>query len=399
MEEKKSIQIHLSVHRDKPVWLLYFPYDPDLIQQVKALQSARWSSTNKCWYVPGTDEWLEQLKGLPDITIKTEGAKGQQIPSKLRPASTTQAPLKKAAPDAAAFPEQDFRNWLGYLEGRQYAPRTVKVYAQVLQQFIRWLGAKPVREVLQEDVRRYMEYLVKEKAISRSYQNQAINAIKSFYQVVFTVHINTDLLERPRREYKLPHFLTREEVARIIQAIVNLKHRAMISLVYACGLRLGEVTRIRLSDIDPAQRLLIIRQSKGNKDRTVPVPESILHLLNTYATACKPKIYLFEGQEGGKPYSERSLQMVFKAAVRKSGIFKQDASIHWLRHSFATHIMEMGTNTREIQVLLGHRNLKTTEIYTHVCSTQFKHIVSPFDVLPTENPAANLAEAPKKLYF
>ncbi len=441
MENKKVIRVKKSEHRGEAIWELHFPYDAVLVQQIRKCGGARWSSSKKCWYGPATEDWMELLRkqegividrpespekssAKPDLTFdeqRTASSSNERNeisslpPKSASPSSIRRTPAKgmggsnqgmvkteQPAPRTMSLTPlqiKDLEQWVDYLTGKQYAPKTIEVYRQALRLFFLWLKGKNHKEVKKEDVDVYMTYLVKEKRCSRSYQNQVINAIKSFYNHTFSIHLSADMLERPRREYKLPQFLTREEVTKIFQTLGNLKHRAMISLVYACGLRLGEVLRIRLTDIDPAQRLLLIRQSKGNKDRVVPLPESILLLLNDYAMAYKPKIYLFEGQMNSQPYSERSIQLVFKRAVKNSGIRKQDATLHWLRHSYATHLLEMGTNLRDLQALLGHKNIKTTEGYTHISSTNFRHIVSPFDVLPDEKNSQNLPHSPKKLYF
>lgn len=421
MQNKISLLVEKSLHKGQNVWLLKFSYDKQLIERLRAAVSIRWSKTHSCWYGAGTEAFLEKLrevaavnadtgkydaqKPLPSATISPAkpppAAYAGQLPGKMPsvPAPPTINEMQNARRDLPEAALKDLRNWCEYLQGRQYATKTIQVYGQALHQFLIWLGDEHHKEVRKEDVNNYMHYLVHNKNISRSYQNQVVNAIKSFYSHILSIHLSPDMIERPRREYHLPQFLTREEVSQVFHTLGNFKHRAMISLVYACGLRLGEIIRIRLVDIDASQRLLMIRHSKGNKDRMVPLPESILLLLNDYAQAYKPKHYLFEGQLNGQPYSERSVQQVFKGAVRKSGIRKQDATLHWLRHSYATHLLEMGTNLRDLQVLLGHKNIKTTEGYTHISSTKFRHIVSPFDVLPDENKPQQLPKSPKKLYF
>jgi integrase/recombinase XerD len=424
MNKKADLRLERGNHKGQAIWLLKFAYDKAIIDKLRAAVPLRWSKTKGSWYGPGTEEFLMRVREVEGIAISVAPADASSIPQGPSPTSLATGnnlqgqPLMENYPKTPAFrpsvPEKpvqavtaistsgampDLMKWSDHLKGLQYAPKTIEVYSQALRQFFIWLGDKNHKEVRKEDVSHYMQYLVIEKKISRSYQNQAINAIKSFYNHTFSIHMSSDMLERPRKEYHLPQFLTREEVSNIFHTLGNLKHRAMISLVYACGLRLGEVIRIRLTDIEASQRLLMIRQSKGNKDRMVPLPESILLLLNDYAQAYRPKIFLFEGQLDSQPYSERSVQQVFKNAVRKSGIRKQDATLHWLRHSYATHLLEMGTNLRDLQALLGHKNIKTTEGYTHVSSTKFRHIVSPFDVLPEESNNLKLPNSPKKLYF
>jgi integrase/recombinase XerD len=192
--------------------------------------------------------------------------------------------------------------------------------------------------------------------------------------------IETNKIERPWREHKLPNVLSKEEIKAILQAPTNLKHRAMLSLIYACGLRRSELLNLKPADIDSKRGLLLIRNAKGRKDRVTPLPEKIILMLREYYIAFKPKIWLFEGQEKKELYSEASLAKVLKIGCKKANIHKP-VTLHWLRHSYATHLLESGTDLRYIQELLGRRSSKTTEIYTHVSTKCLQNIKSPFDDL------------------
>lgn len=187
-------------------------------------------------------------------------------------------------------------------------------------------------------------------------------------------------IERPRKEIHLPNVLSKEEVKSILDAPVNLKHRAMLSLIYACGLRRSELINLKPADVESTRGLLVIRQSKGNKDRVVPVSVKVVEMLREYYKAYRPKEWLFEGQIRGEQYSSTSLQEVLKKSVLKAGI-RKPVTLHWLRHSYATHLLESGTDLRYIQELLGHKSSRTTEIYTHVSQKSIQHIRSPFDDL------------------
>ena len=173
--------------------------------------------------------------------------------------------------------------------------------------------------------------------------------------------------------------LSKNEIKRILDAPVNLKHRMMLALAYSCGLRRSEVLNLQLTDIQSARGLIFIREAKGKKDRVVPLSSRILELLREYYRCFRPKQFLFEGQ-GGKRYSDRSLEKVMQQAVQRAAVNKP-ATLHWLRHSFATHLLESGTDLRTIQELLGHKSSKTTELYTHVSTRHIQHIRSPFDDL------------------
>ena len=187
-------------------------------------------------------------------------------------------------------------------------------------------------------------------------------------------------IHRPRREKLLPNVLSKIEVKKILTAPVNLKHRVMLSLIYSCGLRRSELLGLKPSDIDSKRNLIFIHQAKGKKDRIAPLSPKILSMLREYYMGYKPQTWLFEGYQKGRRYSEKSLQSVLKVAVYKAGIEKP-VTLHWLRHSYATHLLESGTDLRYIQELLGHSSSKTTEIYTHVSTNSLQQIRSPFDDL------------------
>jgi len=187
-----------------------------------------------------------------------------------------------------------------------------------------------------------------------------------------------DIIRFTSSLHKLPNVLSKEEVKRIISSPINVKHRTMLSLIYACGLRRGELLNLKPNDVDSKRGLLLIRQAKGKKDRIVPISDKTIEMLRDYYKAHRPIVWLFEGQTPEEQYSEQSLQSVFKLAVSKAKIRKKP-TLHWLRHSYATHLLESGTDLRFIQELLGHRSSKTTEIYTHVTNNSLKKIRSPFD--------------------
>jgi integrase/recombinase XerD len=230
------------------------------------------------------------------------------------------------------------------------------------------------------DVTAFIARFLIPKQYSFSFQNQVLNAVKLFFREVLHSNIQPDKLQRPRREHKLPNVLSKEEVAAILGAHGNLKHRAMLSLIYACGLRRGELLSLKPGDIDSNRHLLKIRCGKGRKDRVVPISDKIITMLREYFTAYRPKEWLFEGQQAGSSYSEQSLQSVLKQALIKTGI-RKPVTLHWLRHSYATHLLEKGVDLRFIQEMLGHASSRTTEIYTHVTETSIQKIVSPFDDL------------------
>ena len=270
-----------------------------------------------------------------------------------------------------------FKNYMNY---RRYSQNTIKTYSDALDVFFRFFQNKTIESLTKEDLIQFnTEYILK-KNLSSSYQNQVINAIKLFYRNRFNRSMEVDYIQRPRREKRLPNVLSKNEVKTILESPTNIKHRAMLSLIYACGLRRSELLNLTLKDILSDRNLLFIQQSKGKKDRVVPIGNKLIEMLRDYYKAFKPKTWLFEGQLPGEKYSERSIQLVLNQAVTKAKIDKP-VSLHWLRHSYATHLLENGTDLRYIQELLGHSSSRTTEIYTHVSTRNLQQIRSPFDDL------------------
>ncbi len=276
--------------------------------------------------------------------------------------------------------EQHLISFKNYMNFRRYSQNTIKTYADALEVFFRFYKDQAPESLNIEDIINFNTSYILKKNLSASYQNQVINAIKLFYRNCFNRAMEVDFIQRPRREKRLPNVLSKNEVKSILEAPTNLKHRAMLSLIYACGLRRSELLNLTLKDILSDRNLLFIRQSKGKKDRVVPISIKLIEMLRDYYKAFKPKTWLFEGQEVGKKYSERSIQLVLNQAVEKAKIVKP-VSLHWLRHSYATHLLESGTDLRYIQELLGHSSSRTTEIYTHVSTRNLQQIRSPFDDL------------------
>jgi integrase/recombinase XerD len=276
--------------------------------------------------------------------------------------------------------EQHLFSFKNYMNYRRYSQNTIKTYSDALDVFFRFFQNKTIESLTKEDLIQFnTEYILK-KNLSSSYQNQVINAIKLFYRNRFNRSMEVDFIQRPRREKRLPNVLSKNEVKTILEAPSNIKHRAMLSLIYACGLRRSELLNLTLKDVLSDRNLLFIRQSKGKKDRVVPIGNKLIEMLRDYYKAFKPKTWLFEGQLLGEKYSERSIQLVLNQAVTKAKINKP-VSLHWLRHSYATHLLESGTDLRYIQELLGHSSSRTTEIYTHVSTKNLQQIRSPFDDL------------------
>jgi integrase/recombinase XerD len=330
---------------------IYFEKNYDWIDRIKQQEGSRWSQTLGVWHLPDTFEnrMLFQI---------------------------VEVPIKLPSPEGIIQTEK-FKHWL---LSRRYSNSTITTYTEALKSFLTYYKEKPVVEITNDDVIRYNNEYILNNNLSASYQNQIVNAIKLFFSTVQETKIELDKIHRPKREKLLPNVLSKEEVKLILNAHSNLKHKTMLSLIYACGLRCGELLALKPVHIDSKRNIVILKHAKGKKDRIAPLSPKILDMLRDYYKIYKPVTYLFEGQISGSPYDSRSLQLVLKQALKKVKILKP-VTLHWLRHSFATHLLESGTDLRYIQELLGHNSSKTTEIYTHVSTKSIQQIKSPFDDL------------------
>ncbi|MHC1706091.1 MAG: site-specific tyrosine recombinase/integron integrase [Bacteroidales bacterium] len=284
-------------------------------------------------------------------------------------------PKKEDIPNYRECPDA----YIEKLRVKRYSENTIKTYCDCFREFINYFNNKNLSEITELDIQSYMLYLVEERKISTSYQNQSINAIKFYYEKVQGGPRRVYFIERPRREKVLPVVLSEEEVKRLFKSVTNLKHKCMLILAYSSGLRVNELLNLKAADIDSDRMLIHVKLGKGNKDRVTLLSKSVLLVLREYYKVYKPGDYLFEGQFGGQ-YSERSLNKILKAAVGRADIHKE-VTMHTLRHSFATHLLENGTDLRYIQALLGHANPKTTQIYTHITTKGLDQIISPLDRL------------------
>lgn len=241
------------------------------------------------------------------------------------------------------------------------------------------------REVKENDIRGYLLHLIEDKEFTASTVNQVFgkaihsdNALRYLYVDLYKMPFTIGSIPRPRKEKKLPVVLDQSEALKVFDAVDNRKHKTILMLVYSAGLRVGEVVKLKIEDIDSNRKLIHLHGAKGKKDRYTLLSDVVLDSLREYYKMYKPKEYLFEGAEGRKHLSERSVQNVFERAVKAAGIRKH-VTVHSLRHSFATHLLESGVDLRYIQELLGHESSKTTEIYTHVSRKSLGKIISPLD--------------------
>ncbi len=364
-----KIIVESIIYKSEKRIKLVFDYDEDIISKVKTIPGRRWSDTLKCWHVPDTEKILALIEAF-NAEFSRNTAK------KLFSRYT----YRKSDKIPSAKNQYEIQKFVKWLKGQRYSEKTITTYTDAIQVFFRFCNQKNISAIDNKDIMQFnYEYIIKNN-YSSAYQNQVISAIKLFFARIQRRDIRLEEIERPRRPHNLPEILAQEEVAEIIKAIRNLKHKTMITLIYACGLRRSELLNLKLNSIDSKRRLLMIKSAKGNKDRIVPIPEKIIEILRDYYIQYRPKYWLFESTIKGKQYSGASLWKIFKHAREKAGINKF-VTLHTLRHSYATHLLDTGTDLRYIQVLLGHKSSKTTEIYTHVSSRSIQNVRSPYENL------------------
>lgn len=273
--------------------------------------------------------------------------------------------------------EEIIKKYKDLLIQKRYSENTIKTYCGYFQDFCNYFKNVNLVEITTDNINNYILHLIKSKNISISQQNQRINAIKFYYEKVLNRQKQFYNLHRPKKEHKLPKVLSKNEVKKILDSSKNIKHKSILMLIYSAGLRRSELLNICISDIDSERMVINIRGAKGKKDRISLLSINMLILLRKYYKEFKPVNYLFEGPDNSK-YSSTSVSNILKKAAEKAGINKK-VTPHMLRHSFATHLLEQGTDLRYIQELLGHSSSKTTEIYTHVSKRAIDKIKNPID--------------------
>lgn len=349
---------------------LLFGYQNALRLLIKKIPYCSWDGKNKWWTIPFSDIFLNQVQAL---ALET----GMKVTYEEEPAGSTGLKRMSAydIPNYRECPEEMVLK----LRELRYSENTIKTYKGLFEEFINYYHKYDINKIEEPQIISFLRFLVMERKVSTSYQNQAINAIKFYYEKVLGGQRKFYFIDRPKKEQALPTVLNEEEVIRLFKAIDNIKHKCMLMLAYSAGLRLGEIVRLRLVDIDRERMQIRVEQGKGKKDRYAKLSSRFLVIFDQYIEKYRPADLAFEGATGGE-YSSSSLQSIMKAATVKAGIQKH-TTMHTLRHTFATHSLENGVDLRYIQSMLGHESSKTTEIYTHITTKGFDQIKSPLDNL------------------
>ncbi|QQS51143.1 MAG: tyrosine-type recombinase/integrase [Bacteroidota bacterium] len=351
----KTVICEPVTHKEQNRVKIIFEYDSEINQLLKRIPGSLWSKSMRCWHVPNTEHSKRYLVKLGLIN-----------PSTL---------VLKHNPHVAPY----LQKFSDYLDYRRYSENTKRVYMSMIKVFFQFFPQLKVEELNMDHIIVFnRDYLLRNN-FSFNYQNQIISAIKLFFEKIEIRQLDLEKIERPRRPRYLPEVLSKREVELIIKAIDNQKHRAIISLIYSAGMRIGEAVHIKVKDIDYYRGLIHIRAAKGNKDRIVNLSDNLGRMLADYIKNYQPETYLFRGQ-GNEEYSASSIRNILRRACRRAGI-KKEVRVHTLRHSYATHMLEKGVDIRYIQEMLGHSDIKTTMIYTHVSERRINALINPFDEL------------------
>lgn len=352
----------INHHNQKRIAVI-FEFNELWNNRMRKIAGAKWSKSLNCWHIPDTGEnrkkcMLHQNSGetVKDIPYESVTANIQKLNQNNR---------------------QELQKFLQHLQLKSYSVSTIKTYRNEFIQFLTLLNNANAQDMQPKNLQRHMLYC-KNRGLSENTLHSRLNALKFYFEQVLHKEKMFFDLPRPKKAFQLPKVLNKEEVAGLIKAITNIKHKTMIMLAYGCGLRVSEITNLAITDVDGKRRLLMIRRGKGKKDRVVSLSPALIIILREYYRRYKPKKYLFEGAKPLSAYSIRSLESIIQTAKEKSGIHKS-GSMHMLRHSFATHLLDKGTDVVMIQKLLGHNDIKTTLRYLHVTNKDLINIISPLE--------------------
>ncbi|MGE0773386.1 MAG: tyrosine-type recombinase/integrase [Cyclobacteriaceae bacterium] len=367
---------HLVIDQQKCIGLQFFP-TKTILALVKSLDNAQWHDGYAMLYVENNPANLDAImnifRGVAWVNCRY---------------FFKNRPLHRDAPevdlglirrsDALVLQRSSMKEYIDLLETRRYSFNTAKSYVKLFGDFMNYYRDRDLLEINEVDIKAYLHMIVK-SGKSQSYQNQVINAIKFYYEQVLDMPQRFYEVDRPRKETRLPVVLSTDEIQLLLDATDNLKHKAILTLLYSAGLRRQELIDLQVTDIHSDRMQIFVRDAKGKKDRYTVLSVKALTLLREYYRAHRPQKWLFEGP-GNSRYSASSLKKVVKMAVYKAGI-KKEVTPHTLRHSFATHLLENNVDLRYIQALLGHGSSKTTEVYTHVSTKFTRNIQSPLDAI------------------
>lgn len=374
---KKKVILHRGRIEDKDVITMQFNYDKELIQIARALR-ARWNPQQRVWSLmvkPGiVNQVFQQFHNSAIVDCSQLSRSNYDNHSHY-----SQNRVKRLTKNVQPRIEKDLDKFRTYMRSRQYSENTVNVYCSMIEMLFSYYPSFSPNQIDRDSIEKFMAKYLLEGGYANSTRRQAIAAFKLFFERIEDRQLDTDDLIHPFKEVRLPIVLSKKEVKSILDNIKNIKHFVLISLIYAHGLRIGEALSLKLSDVDFARDQLIVQKAKGRKWRNIPLSTRSRSYLKKYLSKYRPATFVFEGEKG-KAYSRSSAGSILKRAVKAANIEKR-VTLHTLRHSYATHLLESGVDIRYIQTLLGHKSPNTTMIYTHVRSQHLDTLVNPFDEL------------------
>jgi site-specific recombinase XerD len=375
-------------HHNMECMGIYFANKAALSIAVKKIPAVKWSQTNKCWYLPLNKAnhslvttAMATIATLDNTALKNYLQNKKQViktiitiaPAKKIPVKTTKLAFNLSPENLAAL-----EKFIQQLQLKAYSPSTIKTYRNEFMQLLQLIKNKPVHTLTEEEIKRYLVHVMQKEKLSENTAHSRLNALKFYFDQVLGREKFFWEIPRPKKKQQLPKVISEEKILSGLWKIENLKHKTLLLLAYSAGLRVSEVVSLKICDINSDRMQVNINDAKGKKDRVVTLSAVVLKLLRQYYKEFKPAIWLFEGQYSGEHYTSRSAQLIFKAAYKKLGLPSQ-CSFHSLRHSYATHLLENGTDITYIQKLLGHNDIKTTLRYTQVSNRDIGKIESPLD--------------------
>lgn len=374
----KKVILAPLFHKNEWQISIKFSFDHEIKVQLRELKAVKWSRTHSCFYIGFSHDNKQLLYTklrAGKIYVDYRELQNFRLPKK-------EEKLSQPIPTFSREQKKVLHEFVAYLRGQRLSESSVRTYYNFVLKFVDFIGERQISELRKRDIELFVEQRIAAGNYALSTHRQCISAIKHFLQLYDTGSIELNEIKRPTKSRYLPVVLSNEEIISLLQTTRNLKHRAILAMIYSGGLRIGELLNLRLSHIDIPRRQIIVKNSKGRKDRVVVLAESILPLLHNYLTTYAPREYFAEGLYGG-PYSAQSVRTFLADSCRRAGI-KKKVTPHTLRHSYATHMLENGIDLRYIQELLGHSKPETTMIYTHVSRKDILKIESPLDVTVKE---------------
>ena len=373
-------------HRGKSRIKVMFEPNAKWNARMMHVPGAKWSKTLKCWHIPDTPDNRKSC-GLPAWEQEFPvGPTNHRVDSRavLTTVISQPQPVFPAHHSKRISPVNDEQRqrFMRQLQLKAYSDSTIRTYRNEFSVFLQTLGKVPAKDLTVERIKDYLVYCQQTLKLSENTIHSRMNALKFYYENVLGREKFFFDIPRPKKPLLLPKILNESELKRMFSAVKNIKHKAILFTAYGAGLRVGEVVRLRICDIDSKRMEIFVQRAKGKKDRVVNLSMLVLDILRQYIKLERPRpvYYLFNGPDGRGPYSERSAQKIFQRAKDMAGI-KKEVGFHSLRHSFATHLLEKGIDVKYIKELLGHFDIRTTERYLHVSNDRLINIVSPLDSL------------------